>query len=84
MPDDPKNPDGFVLKSDCDESMGLIRLALFGPDLRGGIVKDIGDIKSDMQLVRERIKNRWGAKDKAAIIAALITACAAIIVALLK
>ena len=91
MSDDHKNPDGLVRVQECRErhevvkqESSLIKTALFGSDGRGGLVKDIGDIKSDMQLVRERIKNRWGAKDKAAIIAALITAGAAIIVALLK
>ena len=85
------NPGSLVRVQDCRErhevvkqESSLIKTALFGLDGRGGMVKDIGDIKSDLQLVRERIKNRWGAKDKAAIIAALIMAVAGIIVALLK
>lgn len=91
MPDDHKNPDGLVRIQECHErhevvkqESSLIKTALFGLDGRGGLVKDIGDIKSDLQLVRERMKNRWGAKDKVAIIVSLITATAAIIVALLK
>lgn len=44
----------FVLKSECDESMSQIRLALFGTDLRGGIVKDIGDIKNKLTVLLER------------------------------
>ena len=85
------NPDGLVRVQDCQErhevlkqEFSLIKTALFGSDGRGGMVKDIGDIKSDFQLVKERMKNRWGAKDKAAIIAALIMAATGIIVALLK
>lgn len=38
----------FVLKSECDAGMSQIRLALFGPDLRGGMVKDIQEMKTKL------------------------------------
>jgi len=69
--------------------------ALFGSNGRGGVVKDVADIKSDMRLVGEKISNlpkimkeelkgRLSGKDKAAVYIAIISAIAAIIVALLK
>ena len=50
------NPGKFVRVDDCRESRGRdqgwrdrIELALFGKDGRGGMVKDVGDIKSDLR-----------------------------------
>lgn len=40
------NPGQYVLKSDCKGIMGKIESALWGVDGRGGVVKDIGDIKN--------------------------------------
>lgn len=45
MTDKEDNP-GFVRIVDCRERHSKIELALFGEDLRGGMVKDIGDIKN--------------------------------------
>lgn len=45
---DPKNGGsnpGFVSVVECRDRHLKIDLALFGPDGRGGMVKDIGDIK---------------------------------------
>ncbi len=41
-----KDNPGFVRVVDCRERHSKIELALFGEDLRGGMVKDIGDIKN--------------------------------------
>jgi len=80
-----KNPKPlFVYIEDCKAIHEKIDAALWGFDGRGGIVKDIGDIKSDLKIVKENLKARLGGKDKAAIIVALVTAIGAIIVALLK
>lgn len=71
------NPDVFVRVEDCRTKHSKIELALFGPDGRGGMVKDINEIKM-------AVNNRLSGKDKAAILAAVIMAIASIIVALLK
>lgn len=42
------NP-GFVRVADCREIHNKINLALWGLDGRGGMVKDIGDIKNFME-----------------------------------
>lgn len=39
----------FVLKEDCQKQHAKIDLALFGLDGRGGIVKDIAEIKAFMK-----------------------------------
>ena len=44
-----KDNPGFVRVADCREKHNKIELALFGEDLRGGMVKDIGDIKNFME-----------------------------------
>lgn len=55
-----------------------IKVALIGENLKGGgLVQDVRDLKN-------KIRGSLSGKDKAAIIAAFITAAAAIIVALLK
>jgi len=53
MPKKKDNP-RYVLQRQCDESMSPIRLALFGSDMRGGIVKDIGDIKNKLDALLSR------------------------------
>jgi len=69
--------------------------ALFGSNGRGGVVKDVSDIKSDVRLLNEKISNlpkimkeelkgRLSGKDKAAILIAVITAITSIILTLLK
>ena len=47
MPKKKNNP-GFVTQSQCDTKYGKMNLALFGSDGRGGIVKDISDIKNQV------------------------------------
>ena len=52
--EDPENPE-FVTKEAClatvrniTEDVGMLKLAMFGKNGRGGLVKDIADIKSAM------------------------------------
>lgn len=76
--DEKDNPITFVRVEDCRERHGIIQRALFGDDMRGGIVKDIGDIKSDMRVVKDKINNikkeKWSARDKAIVIGAVSVA----------
>jgi hypothetical protein len=76
--DDPKNPSGLVRVQDCHErhevvktEFALLKTALFGSDGRGGIVKDISDIKN-------ALKHRWTLKDLATFIMALAALLAAL------
>jgi hypothetical protein len=48
--DDPK----FVRAEDCRDKHAKIDLALFGADGRGGMVKDMGDVKNYMREESER------------------------------
>jgi len=82
------------LKQTCDR----IKKALVGDDLRSGIVKDIGDLKSRSERIEEKLKDMektlnnvkkpsqssLRGRDYAVILAALITAIASIIVAWVK
>lgn len=43
-----ENPNGFL-----ERRLGKIELALWGPDGRGGIVKDIADIKAEVEKSRD-------------------------------
>lgn len=46
------NPDSFVTHSEFApivKDVNMIKLALFGSDMRGGIVKDIEDIKHTIE-----------------------------------
>lgn len=85
-----KNPDGFVRVEDCRErhesaraELSLVKNALFGSDGRGGIVKDIGDIKTDVKILREGFKGRLSGRDKAAIVSAVTLALASVVAAVL-
>jgi hypothetical protein len=48
MPKRVNDPPEYVVKTDCLRQHGKIDLALFGPDGRGGMVKDMTDIKNFM------------------------------------
>lgn len=45
----PGIPGGYVRLEDCRRQHQKIDLALFGADGRGGLVKDIADIKGDVK-----------------------------------
>lgn len=53
MTDEKDNPGVFVRVEDCRERHTKMDLALFGLDGRGGIVKDIQDIKAYSGIVRQ-------------------------------
>jgi len=55
------NPSKFVTVEDCKLTHRKIELALWGEDGRGGIVKDIGDIKGSTE-------KRWTGRDWAYLI----------------
>jgi len=69
-----KNNPQYVLKSDCKEIMDKIEIALWGVDGRGGIVKDIGDIKASLRLWGQL--KTFGLGIASTVIAALIIAVA--------
>jgi hypothetical protein len=60
-----------------NEDVTVIKNALIGKDLRGGIVKDLQDMKG-------RIRGSLSGREKSAIIVALVTSISAIIVALIR
>lgn len=43
--ENPGNPGRFVSQRQCSAQFGKVDLALFGKDGRGGMVKDLSDIK---------------------------------------
>jgi len=47
------NPGIFVKVEDCRDRHQKIEMAMFGEDGRGGMVKDIGDIKNYMESHKE-------------------------------
>ena len=60
-----KNTSTFVTHAECAEVSGQIRneisvvkKALVGADLRGGLVKDVADMKSDMETIKKFIDNQ--------------------------
>jgi len=55
----------------------LIKDALIGKDMRGGIVKDLQDMKG-------RVRGSLSGREKSAIAVALITSASAIVIALVK
>ncbi len=82
------NPSKFVTKDDCskitletDSKINTVLKALVGDDLRGGLVKDVGDTKKDVADIKTTLKNNGnnnhngglGRKEKAIVYTALIT-----------
>lgn len=66
----------------------LIRTSLVGEDLRSGLVKEFQDYKAlcNMQFleIKSKLKGSLSGKDKAIIVASLITAVSSIIIAFIK
>lgn len=52
-----KNPDNLMTRAECRAISGKLELALFGKDGRGGMVKDIGDIRSDQRIIKKSLKS---------------------------
>ena len=59
---DPHNGGNYVTVVNCRDRHVKIENALFGGDGRGGMVKDIGDIKNFMETFREAHKDEKGEK----------------------
>jgi len=57
MSEKKENP-GFVRVADCRDRHGKLELALWGEDGRGGMVKDIGEIKVYMTQQSEGSKEK--------------------------
>ena len=57
MPKEKNNP-GYVTRADCLRNHAKINLALFGHDGRGGIVKDISDMKADVKTATKFINDQ--------------------------
>lgn len=54
------NPNGFVTHSEFRpvvEDVNMIKLALFGKDMRGGIVREIGELKNTINTNVRDLKN---------------------------
>ena len=52
--------------------MGILKTALVGGDLRGGLVKDVSDIKNQVRNIsNSKNGNGWTKKDYAIIIASV-------------
>lgn len=54
-----------------------IKTALIGKDMRGGLVKDIQDIKS-------QLKSSWSSREKVVVFVAIINGIVATVIAFLK
>ena len=52
-----KDNPGHVTLEACNLKHAKIDLALFGRDGRGGIVKDVSDIRSDQRIIKNSLKN---------------------------
>jgi len=82
----------YVTKDDCVKSMApiqsditTIKKALVGDDLRGGIVKDVADIKATLKNTSSQ--NNGGGLDKkqqAIIYSTAITTCGLVVMKLIE
>lgn len=59
------------LREDCTSNAEKVNLALFGPDGRGGIVKDIQDIKTKLESYSSVLR-QFAAPIAVAVVVALI------------
>lgn len=75
------NPE-YVRLEECRQRHAKIELALFGSDGRGGMVKDLGDIKNTLnsQKQERELSRKW----KTAIYGASITSAGLVIAELIK
>jgi len=80
----------FVSKTDCTKTMEPLRSdlttvlkALVGDDLRGGLVKDVAELKTLVK-TNSTSKARWGRKEWSLVAVAAISALASVVVALIQ
>jgi hypothetical protein len=82
-------PDQHVLKRDCDRRMDQgseqfkeIREFLVGKEFGkiGGMMKELAEIKEQLKNLKQ---NKWTPRDKAIVIAAVVTGASSVITALL-
>jgi len=73
------NPSRYMTRNECGqvsgqlkEEVGMMKRALFGDDMRGGMVKDVADIKSSLRLWSQL--KTFGLGIATTVIAALIIA----------
>jgi hypothetical protein len=52
------NPGTFVRLEDCREKHSKLDLALFGPDGRGGMVKDVGEVKNTLTNIQKTLSEK--------------------------
>jgi len=72
-----QNPNGFVTKVECQqitstfrEDMGTVKMALVGEDMRGGLVKDVSEIRSSLK--NNGYSKGLGKKERALIYTSII------------
>lgn len=72
-----QNPNGFVTKVECQqitstfrEDLSTVKKALVGEDMRGGIVKDVSEIRSSLK--NNGYSKGLGKKERALIYTSLI------------
>lgn len=86
--------DEFVTKSDCAKTMDpltknveTVLKALVGDDLRGGIVKDVADIKAALKAKPAPImgsKVSWSRREYGLVAATIISASSSVIIAFIE
>ena len=82
----------FVTKAECYKThaqitadFGTIKKALVGDDLRGGLVKDVADIKGTLKNNPDRNNGRGlGKKQQAIIYSTAITTCGLVVMKLIE
>jgi hypothetical protein len=64
MSDKPSDNPGYVTRAECarittdmKKKLDTIQTALVGEDMRGGLVKDVGDLKKEKSTVVEILRN---------------------------
>lgn len=72
-----QNPNGFVTKVECQqitatfrEDLSTVKMALVGEDMRGGIVKDVSEIR--VSLKNNGYSKGLGKKERALIYTSII------------
>ena len=95
MPKDKKDGGSgqeFVTKGECQqitasfrEDLGTVKMALVGGDMRGGIVKDVSEIKSTLTSVKNNgSKNGLGRKERALVYTSIIGTGGLIVVEVIR
>ena len=84
-----QNPNGFVTKVECQqitsafrEDLGTVKMALVGDDMRGGIVRDVSEIRSTLK--NNGYSKGLGKKERALIYTSLIGTSGVILAELIR